>query len=164
MHQFRLFGRYFLDLAAFLSHNISADTYRRFILANPEKFVGRERELSELRKLHSHPGGNIGVVYGRRRVGKTELIRRAFSKQRLYSFEGVENQAQQKQITNFLVQLEVQTGKKIARKSSYRSWSEALTNLIPLTREGPVVFLLDEFQWMANYRTDLALIPTVNVN
>ena len=38
-------------------------------------FVGRERELESLERLYASNSFQFGVVYGRRRVGKTKLLR-----------------------------------------------------------------------------------------
>lgn len=38
-------------------------------------FVGRERELCELDAAYSSDSFQFAVVYGRRRVGKTSLLR-----------------------------------------------------------------------------------------
>ena len=38
-------------------------------------FVGRERELESLQRLYASNSFQFGVVYGRRRVGKTKLLR-----------------------------------------------------------------------------------------
>lgn len=39
-------------------------------------FVDRERELQALEREYAREGASFAVVYGRRRVGKTELISR----------------------------------------------------------------------------------------
>ncbi len=47
-------------------------------------FVNRDRELSFLREMYGKPGGLV-VIYGRRRVGKTELIKQFITgKKHLY--------------------------------------------------------------------------------
>ena len=38
------------------------------------RFVGRQRELAELRDLAAEPGPQFLILYGRRRVGKTTLL------------------------------------------------------------------------------------------
>lgn len=45
------------------------------------KFVDREFELSSLNKTYAKPGLRFIIIYGRRRVGKTELIKK-FSEQK----------------------------------------------------------------------------------
>ena len=37
-------------------------------------FVGREKELKQLNSAFSSQNKELGVIYGRRRIGKTKLI------------------------------------------------------------------------------------------
>lgn len=38
-------------------------------------FIGRTKELAELERRYAQPGFQFPVIYGRRRIGKTRLIR-----------------------------------------------------------------------------------------
>ena len=40
------------------------------------EFIGRERELSRLESIYSRPGVRTVVMYGRRKIGKSTLIKR----------------------------------------------------------------------------------------
>ncbi len=40
------------------------------------RFVDRKQELAQLEALYKQPGGRLAVVYGRRRLGKTTLLKR----------------------------------------------------------------------------------------
>lgn len=43
--------------------------------------IGREKELSRLKRIYASNEAEFAVVYGRRRVGKTFLIREYFSQE-----------------------------------------------------------------------------------
>lgn len=43
------------------------------------KFIGRERELARIKKTLKAPEQRNVLIYGRRRVGKTELIKQALT-------------------------------------------------------------------------------------
>jgi hypothetical protein len=88
-------------------------------------------------------------------VGKTELIRQAFAKEGLIVIEGLENQAKPKQITSFLSQLGSPSGRKTSKKPDVSDWPQALGELVRVVRGKRIVVLFDEFQWLANYRSDL---------
>ena len=121
-------------------------------------FIGRESELNALRQLLSAETASIAVVYGRRRVGKTSLIETAYSRDncRLFAFDGLENQGKDKQIQNFLFQLEQQIKTPITNRDNVKTWSDAFAHLVNhITGDYPTIILLDEFQWMANYRSEL---------
>jgi AAA+ ATPase superfamily predicted ATPase len=120
-------------------------------MADTVPFIGRERELELLQALGRRGRAAIAVVYGRRRIGKTELIRRAFAAERVLSFEGIENESKQRQIQNFLFQLSTQCGLDIPVPRP-REWHEAFFLLRDAVGKKPTVIILDEFQWLANYR------------
>ena len=61
-------------------------------------FVGRLAERDALTKAANQGGASLIVVYGRRRVGKTELIEQTFANRNLLKFEGVEGGAHEDQI------------------------------------------------------------------
>jgi AAA+ ATPase superfamily predicted ATPase len=49
-------------------------------------FIGRKAELSSLRAFLQKESPSIGVIYGRRRIGKSLLIRKALEGQRVLMF------------------------------------------------------------------------------
>ena len=53
-------------------------------------FIGRERELAALSRLYGSERFEFAVIYGRRRVGKTALIREFIKDKRAIYFMGVE--------------------------------------------------------------------------
>ena len=117
-------------------------------------FVGRKNELRLLRSMTKGGKSAIGVIYGRRRIGKSELIAKAFEKERTLFFEGLENRPKQEQLDNFLFQLAFQTGKK-QKPKKISSWREAFAMLYEELKQQPAHIIFDEFQWMANYRQEI---------
>ncbi len=63
-------------------------------LSEKKGFIGRHYELEQLYETNNADEASIIIVYGRRRVGKTELIERAFRERNLLKFEGIEGQPQ----------------------------------------------------------------------
>jgi AAA+ ATPase superfamily predicted ATPase len=94
------------------------------------------------------------VLYGRRRVGKTSLIREAIKHKKSLFFEGLEDQPKSKQISNFLFQLK-QQAPELEINYKIKSWPEALIQIQPLLKNESTVLVFDEFQWMAHYRREL---------
>jgi AAA+ ATPase superfamily predicted ATPase len=117
-------------------------------------FVGRGLEIEQLRALRGSKGSNIAILYGRRRVGKTSLVKEAYKAEHILCFEGLEGQSKAKQIANFLFQLKQQCPNALI-DYSITSWSEALKQLTPILKKKNHVLFLDEFQWMASYRDEL---------
>ena len=117
-------------------------------------FIGRKRELQLLDDIINASRPAIGVIFGRRRIGKSELIKKAFEKQKVIIFEGLENRPKQDQIDNFLFQLFYQTRQDFHYKR-VKSWQEAFLLLYEELKRSPAHVVFDEFQWMANYRNEI---------
>lgn len=118
------------------------------------EFVGREGELAQLARFLSRKQASVAVVYGRRRIGKSCLIREALGEAPALHFEGLENRPKREQIQAFLMQLSHQTGDGVGGKAP-RTWREAFLLLEPVLKRQPACVVLDEFQWMANYRSEI---------
>jgi uncharacterized protein len=117
-------------------------------------FIGRKEELKHLQKIIKSKKSLIGVVYGRRRIGKSELIKKAFEKEKTLIFEGIENRPKQKQIDNFIFQLNHQSNKKV-KNEKIKTWREAFMMLYKELKYNPAHIIFDEFQCMANYRKEI---------
>jgi len=120
------------------------------------EFIGRARELRVLSEFLASPPSSVAAVYGRRRIGKTRLIAQALELRRHPSvwFEGLENQSKREQIRNFLFQLSRQTGTDVTNRK-VTAWREAFVLLCDALQDRPKCIVLDEFQWMANYRSEI---------
>jgi len=101
-------------------------------------FVGRALERKQLLALRGGASANIAILYGRRRVGKTFLVKETYKAERILSFEGLEGQSKEKQISNFLFQLRQQCP-DAALDYSAKTWSETLKQLIPILEKNSYV-------------------------
>ena len=66
--------------------------------------VGREVEQKSLNRVYRSKEAEFVVVYGRRRVGKTFLVRQFFAKKKCVFFQatGAHKGSLKKQLTNFI--------------------------------------------------------------
>lgn len=117
-------------------------------------FIGRKNELQSIKSIINTVRPTIGVVYGRRRIGKSKLIMEAFEGKRAHIIEGLENRPKKEQISNFLFQLFYQARQGVTSPPA-KTWREAFTILHDVLKENPAHVILDEFQWMANYRHEI---------
>jgi hypothetical protein len=111
-------------------------------------FVGRQAELAALEKARTE--GGFVPVYGRRRVGKSELIVHFMDGHGIY-FVGKQAPGPL-QIREFLAVAARATGEPLLAQASVSGWKEAVTLAVqrwPTPEKGPLVLALDEFQWMA---------------
>lgn len=117
-------------------------------------FFGRKEQLARFDSLWRKAMSSFVVIRGRRRVGKSTLVKE-FSRRsgaRLFKFEGLapdEYMTNAKQLANFRDQLAVQSGIKVPRLTD---WAQAFRELdAVLTTSGRKVVLLDEVSWMGGY-------------
>lgn len=118
-------------------------------------FIGRSEETARLRGAIEARAPKVALVYGRRRIGKTALIRQAIGRTPALFIEGLENQSTQAQIASFLDQASRQLRLKLP---AVTTWQAALYELDAALAKRPMVIVLDEFQWLANYRQELVSV------
>jgi AAA+ ATPase superfamily predicted ATPase len=113
------------------------------------RFIGRAHELERLEEAFESERAQLWVIYGRRRVGKTSLIRQFVRGRPTFFFTGGRERAR-KQTQRFMGTLAELTGQPALERIPAPSWSEALGFLdqhLSKTSEKTVV-VFDEFQWM----------------
>ena len=70
------------------------------------KIIGRKSEIAELNKLYYSDRAEFVVVYGRRRVGKTFLIKQALKDRFTFQHTGVSPVDQEDEKNRMKIQLE----------------------------------------------------------
>jgi len=118
-----------------------------------ENIIGRETEKLILQEALLSKEAELIAVYGRRRVGKTFLIRQFYSKHIICEFSGVHNSTVQEQLENFRNVIAFALDSPIATAIP-KSWTEAFLTLIrfsePSLVKGKVVIFFDEFPWLSS--------------
>lgn len=112
-------------------------------------FVGREVQLKELKGILNSENPEFIVVYGRRRVGKTFLIKKAAEDDFTFYFTASDNITKNQQLLNFAFELRKQF--RTLENFVFKTWFEAfyklgeLLNSIPEKRNK--IIFLDEIPW-----------------
>jgi hypothetical protein len=121
----------------------------------PSDFVGRRAELAVLEAAWKAKGGAFVPVYGRRRVGKSELILQFLAGKRAIYHVGKVAPAGP-QIREFLAEAARTLDDPVLAALPGESWQAAL-ELIDQRWRGPekLVIALDEFQWSAGASSEL---------
>lgn len=70
--------------------------------------IGRKEEKNELRDALAKDVAQFIAVYGRRRVGKTFLIREAYGNDFCFQFTGAAHTSTKKQLARFRLELKAQ--------------------------------------------------------
>jgi hypothetical protein len=124
------------------------------------RIVGRKREQVIIQDCLESPRPEFLVVYGRRRVGKTYLIREFFHNRFSFYASGVPREKTKKQLKYFQESLK-EYGTEESKIPA--DWTEAFSRLRKLlesekvTRDpfsGKRVVFLDELPWMDTARSD----------
>jgi hypothetical protein len=97
----------------------------------------------------------ILVVYGRRRIGKTELIEQTYFNRRIFKLEGIENKPKLQQIEQVLYQLSKYLEDPHIAKLSYKNWVEVFDFIADRIDLNDSILYFEEVQWLANYEDDL---------
>ncbi len=111
-------------------------------------FVGRETELKFLNERYMEKSGQLIVLYGRRRVGKTETLRE-FCRDKPHVFFSCTQTTDRVQLRNFSVRMlkeGIPAGKYI---SEFEDWEKALRAVLDLPYgEKKKLLVIDEFPYM----------------
>ena len=124
------------------------------------KIIGRKREKDDLLQCLMSKRPEFVVVYGRRRVGKTYLIREYFNKQFSFYATGLSDTKTKGQLQGFNASL-IEYGCK--ERNVPADWFEAFSRLRRLLESDKVyrepinnkrLVFLDELPWMDTARSD----------
>ncbi|MCL2028657.1 MAG: ATP-binding protein [Bacteroidales bacterium] len=110
--------------------------------------IGRSQQQEELSTLYQSKQSEFLVVYGRRRVGKTFLIREYFGNSFNFHVTGLANVDTHDQLVNFHAALREYSNKSLPFA---QTWFEAFQQLIELlkkTKAKKKVIFFDELPWM----------------
>ena len=110
-------------------------------------FIGRKKELAALEQTYQMQENALMPVYGRRRVGKSELIKHFIrDKQALY-FLGKQAPARL-QLREFLRNGATALNQPLLEQARADDWQEAISLVLNQVPDGrKIVLVMDEFQW-----------------
>ena len=110
--------------------------------------IGREKEIQELRQAYDSGESKFVAVFGRRRIGKTYLVREVFQDDFAFTYSGMAQASTKEQLQRFYLTLKDRGFKG----GSYpNNWIEAfymLEQYLEGLPEGKKVVFLDELPWM----------------
>ncbi len=120
-------------------------------------FIGREKEQKRLEEVKKSYRSEFVAVYGRRRVGKTVLIRHVFNNEFVFQSTAIANVNKQQQLLNFTTALR-RYDPESQSKSIPSNWFFAFQQLIDylerIELEGKKTIFLDELPWFDNQKSD----------
>lgn len=121
--------------------------------------IGRRAPQDRLRKLLESKKSEFLAVYGRRRVGKTFLIKEFFEYQFDFFISGLANATTEQQLFNFDSEMNRQSPLFFDKPSA--NWLEAFQRirsyLEDKKKDGKLVIFIDELPWMQTHGSDFLM-------
>lgn len=121
-----------------------------------EHLIGRQKEIEKLKRYADSRKSEFIAIYGRRRVGKTYLIREVFEEQFAFQITGLANATMSDQLSQFHAAL-LQYSTKDAGIEPAKNWMMAFRQLIKLLEQketkGKKVVFLDELPWLDTHKS-----------
>lgn len=118
---------------------------------NGALFVGRKKELEDLKLLLSRRLAALVVIKGRRRVGKSRLIEEFAKSKHFLRFEGIaptRATTAQSQRDEFARQINKQL--RMPGLHNLKDWGDLFTIVAEATKKEEVIILFDEITWMGS--------------
>lgn len=121
-------------------------------------FHDREDELAALEDLWEAREARLFVLWGRRRVGKTELLARFAARKRAVYFEATDT-TERNQLRAFSSELATVSGNELLASEPATSWRAALAALAQFASgDQRTLVVLDEFQYLAQQQRELGTL------
>ena len=118
-----------------------------------KELIGRTTEIQELERLYNSGNPEFVAVYGRRRIGKTFLIKSVFSKRLAFYMTGIYEAAREEQLSHFARQYSEFSGEYCAVPNDWNEAFELLKNLIKSYGNKRAVVFLDELPWLDSHKS-----------
>lgn len=112
-----------------------------------KKFINREKELAFLQDEYGKNKASLVIIYGRRRIGKTSLIKEFIrGKAALYFLASEE--MEHENISNFKNMLALHTKNPLLKGGSNYTWDDLFAVFRDFPAQSKKILVIDEFQYL----------------
>ena len=124
-------------------------------------FVGRKQELEFFEEKYKSSGGQLIVLYGRRRIGKTETLHK-FCEEKPHIFYSCREISDKMQLTSFSEHI-LKAGSPAAKYISvFEDWEAAFKGFLEIPGSGKKkLLIIDEFPYMCRINPSIPSILQV---
>lgn len=123
---------------------------------NSKKLIGREEEIQMLEQCLQSNSSQFVAVYGRRRVGKTFLIKKFFKEQYTFQVTGLSRGGTKNQLANFTASMSryfSDNQEVMLPKNWFEAFQQLITKLETSSHKKKIIFI-DELPWLDTQRSD----------
>ena len=110
------------------------------------KFLGREKEILVLEKEYARDGGFV-VIYGRRRIGKTTLIKQFIKSKTVFYFLATK-EVESQSMKRFAGVIARTTGNSVLQKAAFSDWLDLFQAVADYKPNEKKVLVIDEFPYL----------------
>lgn len=111
--------------------------------------IGRQAEKEILRQRVESPSAEFIAIYGRRRIGKTFLVRQYFNDEFSFYATGIYQGTKKEQLGEFKRQLEYYSKRKWkVAKDWFEAFAQLREYLETIKGNEPIIVFLDELPWL----------------
>lgn len=114
------------------------------------QIIGRSKEIERLRRIVESDRAELVAVYGRRRIGKTFLVKEFFNGKFDFYATGIFRGKRSEQLTVFCDELRRHSGMAIPVASTWIEAFMALRDYLESLNQERIVVFLDELPWFDN--------------
>lgn len=116
--------------------------------------IGRREEITLLKKISQDSTSHFLAIYGRRRVGKTFLVRECFDYRFTFQHVGLSKGGMKEQLFAFASSMKAAGFQYEHTPQNWLEAFEGLKDLIRQSNEKRKVIFLDELSWMDTRKSD----------
>lgn len=124
--------------------------------ANQNPLIGREKEIAQLKHIVNSNRSEFVVIFGRRRIGKTFLVRKFFEDRYHFSYVGQRDVTDAVQLQRFALALQNYAG--LDNVPDFKNWFEAFDALKKylgsLDAKKRKIIFIDEMPWIDRKQCD----------
>ena len=113
-----------------------------------DNIIGRIKEQKRLQEIYESGKPEFVAIYGRRRIGKTFLIRQLFENEFIFDLTGLANSNTEKQLLNFNIAINHSENQGFELAENWLLAFEQLRTLIEKSQKERKIIFLDEIPWL----------------
>ena len=115
--------------------------------------IGRKFEQETLKECIESPRAEFIAVYGRRRVGKTYLIKQYFKNKFDFYVTGIYGGTKQEEIAHFYKQLNSKSRKAFIATNNWFDAFEDLQKYLSGLKKSKIIIFIDEMPWLDTHNS-----------